>query len=155
MDWQVSRGAGRVQALMQGCRARRRGHCWTDTGYTEASGGEDRRGRAWKTGAWVNAMLHFSVAASLEQRQPSRHPEHTQPHLILLSQPYLIDPREYRHELAEDGRTDAGNVDKGALGKRRRGGVRSRGPDGRLGGIRCAHIYCPWHHNKCWKHRSE
>lgn len=32
VDWQVNRGASPVQAPMQGCRARRRGHYWTDTG---------------------------------------------------------------------------------------------------------------------------
>lgn len=62
-------------------------------------------------GAWMSAMPHFSITASPEQRQslPS----------ILLSQPYLIDPTEHRHKLAEHSSTDAGNVDKRTLGERR------------------------------------
>lgn len=37
---------------------------------------------------------------------------------IVLSQPYLIDSTEHGHKLAEDGSTNAGNMDKRALEER-------------------------------------
>ena len=45
--------------------------------------------------------------------------QRAQPRLLRPSQPYLIHSTEHRHELAEDGRADAGNVNKRALEERR------------------------------------
>ena len=59
------------------------------------------------------------------QGSPAPGRQRAQPHLLCPSQPYLIHPTEHRHEFAEDGRADAGNVNKRALGERR--GTRGQG----------------------------
>lgn len=51
---------------------------------------------------------------------------------IALSHPYLVDPTEHGHKLAEDSCTDAGDVDKRALEDSRRARYRVRGLEGHL-----------------------
>lgn len=97
-------------------------------------------------GAWMSAMPHFSITASPEQRQPLPS--------ILLSQPYLIDPTEHRHKLAEHSSTDAGDVDERALGEQSARG-QAQGSRGGLCGIPRTNIYCPGHCVRHWEQRRK